>query len=509
MVIRNILRRLGEYNKDLSKDEKYSNRLRMVRKKKNKRASKYSLDKETDLTHFGKKIGDMSKTELRQANTGSGDEADAPFSYDSLIAQSKERRTEARRQKMEAEAELVDLDESFKGMLGQLERRDIDRDKMENGKTSGEDDLAFLARSFQMDNIKKAMAGDRTITAAEKEDKHKQLVSQSIKSREAAGDHHYSEDEEDSSFGEEVLVESDNEIPASSEHQSPGLTGQLFGLIRKLIESPSSIQDNRTKLIELARSTPGAEVDEYFKEYLFCDSPKNLLVLLKIVTVLFPLDHLRHAIAVPALKLLEKESAKPVAGLSHLVLLYEFLAPGAKFSPSFLALAGRLFRSSDALRSSVLSLVSLYCQLFTREALYGPIKALFPELLPMISKSAEPFIPLRLHQFKPVEVLSLEPAYHEDGEQWNGQHKELRAQKKLERQVKQDKRLTAKEMRREAIATESFHAIQKAKEKARAEQDYKRTVSKMFQAEENYKQMRTDNGKDDGRRMKSNKKRRQ
>jgi hypothetical protein len=127
----------------------------------------------------------------------------------------------------------------------------------------------------------------------------------------------------------------------------------------------------------------------------------------------------------------------------------------------------------------------------------------------MICETPEPFIPLRLHQFKPVEVLSLEPAYHEDGFQWNGQHKELRAQKKLERQVKQDKRLTAKEMRREAIATESFHAIHKAKEKARAEQDYKRTVSKMFQAEENYKQMRTDNGKDDGRRMKSNKKRRQ
>jgi len=87
----------------------------------NKRASKFSLEKETELTHFGKRINEMSKTELRSAYIGSGDEEEQPFSYDGLIANSKEERAAARRQKMEAEAELEDLDGSFMGMITKLE----------------------------------------------------------------------------------------------------------------------------------------------------------------------------------------------------------------------------------------------------------------------------------------------------------------------------------------------------------------------------------------------------
>jgi hypothetical protein len=107
-----------------------------------------------------------------------------------------------------------------------------------------------------------------------------------------------------------------------------------------------------------------------------------------------------------------------------------------------------------------------------------------------------------------VEVLSLEPAFHEDGEQWNGQNREMRESKKLDRKVKQEKRITAKEMRREAAANEAFFAIEKQKDRAKVEHARKRTVAKMQEAEENFKLTKTDNGKVDSRKMKSNKKRR-
>ena len=72
----------------------------MVRKKQNKRASKYSLDKETDLTHFGRKIAEMDKSDLRDAYIGMEDEEDdKPFSYDTLIAKSKEERAVLQRPK--------------------------------------------------------------------------------------------------------------------------------------------------------------------------------------------------------------------------------------------------------------------------------------------------------------------------------------------------------------------------------------------------------------------------
>jgi hypothetical protein len=494
---------LGEYNKKLSQDEKYSHRLKMVRKKQNKRASKYSLDTETTLTHFGKKINDMSKSELRQAFVGSGDEAEStPFSYDALIANSKEQRAVARRQKMEAEAELEDLDGSFQAMFTKLERRDIDKDKLENSRTDGEDDLAFLARTFQMDNIKKAMAGDRTVTEAEKDAQVREMVQKSSYERAQAAEHNNDEDVEEndvieSDQGDEVVPESTT-TPSSD----------LFSQVRSCVLNPALIPLKREKLIELARSTSCGDIDTFFKNELFDVSDNPNLVLFKIISVLFPLDHIRHSIAVPALKILETLSLRGDATLCHLIVLYEFLIPGSKYSPAFLQLAGRLYKT-ESIRDEVLRLVSGFCERFTREALYGPIQHFFPELLSMMAADDTPFVPLRLHKFKPVEVLSLEPAFHENGEEWNGEHKELRAKKKLEKQFKQEKRITAKEMRREALSTEAFHAIQKRKEKEKSEAEHKRMVSKMFQAEENYRQMRTDNGKDDGRRMKSNKKRRQ
>ena len=505
-------RRLGEYSKDLSQDEKYAHRLRMVRTKHNKRASKFSLDKEEDLTHFGKKIGEMSKTELRQAFIGSGDEADEPFSYEQLIGKSKEFRAAARRQKMEAEAELDELDDSFKTTFKQLARRDIDQDKQDNAKTTGEDDLAFLARSFQMDHIKKAVAGERSITEAEKKDQENQMLKRSEQDRRAAADDEYDEDEPLGEEGASVVESdvSDNEASDIISEETPIESG-LGGLIDSILRNPKSLPSSRSKLIELAQAGNAAEIDEIFKTQLFTPltagepiTGKQVL-LMKIVTMMFPVSHLRHSIVVPTMKLLEQLCFSEEATVCHLGLLLEFIEDAPKYSPAFLSLAGRLFRLG--FQDRVLALTSAYARQFTLESLYGPIQHLFPELLALVSPE-DAFVPLKLHHFKPVEVLTLDPAYHEDGTQWTGQHNELKEAKKIERQYKQEKKITAKEMRREAAATETYHAMEKKKEQANQETMRKRYESQMQQAEQNYRLMRTDQGKDDERKMKSNKRRR-
>lgn len=514
-------RRLGENDKSLSQEEKYTNRLKMVRKKQNKRASKYSLEQQTDLTHFGKKVEEMSKAEIRQTYVGSGDERDEePFSYDSLISKSKEMRAAARRQKMEAEAELEELDGSFKSLFSSLERRDMQKDKMLKESIDCDDDIAFLARSFQMDNIKKALAGERSITEAELKDKANQLIRKSeIEKAAAAEDQMADSDMDDRS----VILESDNDAEPLV-HNAPqklleecDSPNDFISLMRFLVKSPREIPAYTEKLVDLARSTNASEIIEFFTQEFF--NPlisrvensmcPNQLVIAKLATVLFPLDHVRHAIAVPVLKILETSCFSNAAYICHLILLAEFMRVGPKYSPAFFSLAGRLFRADVDCRETILSLSAELCAKFTRESLYGPIQYFFPELLQFIECKDEPFAPLRLHTFKPVEVLSIEPAFHQDGEEWNGQNKEIRESKKLDRKMKQEKRLTAKEMRREALATESFFAIEKQKEKAKVEHDRKRYIAKMQEAEESYKLTKTDNGKVDDRKMKSNKRRRQ
>jgi hypothetical protein len=133
------------------------------------------------------------------------------------------------------------------------------------------------------------------------------------------------------------------------------------------------------------------------------------------------------------------------------------------------------------------------------------IQVFIPDLV-SFTLGEESFVPMRLHTFKPIEVLSLEPAFHEDGEEWNGNHREIRAAKKLQQQYKKDKRLTAKEMRREASATEAYTAVQKQREKQKLEIERKRSVAKMHEAEANYHFTRTDNGKPPSQPLKKRKK---
>ena len=484
----------------------------MVRKKHNKRASKYSLDQQGDLTHFGKRIADMPKSELRQAYVGSGDERDEePFSYDSLIAKSKEFRAASRRQKMEAEAELEELDDSFKDVWTSLPRRDLGQDKMNNMIVDGEDDLAFIARSFQMENIRKAVATERRVTEAEVEEAKKVSARKLEDSRRAAlRDNEYAE--------EEVVVESDDDLGEPLETvipvlPTPSSPSSLIPLIESLLftnPTPPPLENHREQLVEFARKCDPEEMREFFINHL--QTPNNdehILSLLRIVSFLFPLDHVRHPIAVPALKVLERICAKPEAGRGHLELLCEFLTPAGKYSSVFLLLGGRLYREENISTESstaILSIVSGFCSKFSRESLEGPILHFFPELLPLLPLT--PFVPLRLHQFKPIEVLSLEPAFHEDGSQWNGEHKELRAAKKLAQEFKKDKRLTAKEMRREAGAQESFFAMERKKEQAKIAAKAKRSLAALDQAENNFRQMRTDNGQEPTKQMKDRKKRR-
>jgi hypothetical protein len=280
------------------------------------------------------------------------------------------------------------------------------------------------------------------------------------------------------------------------------------------LKNPDEIPTNRVKLVDLARSTSASEINEFFVNELFTPlastTPMNSchLLVVRIASILFPLDHLRHSIMVPALKLLETACFASTANMCHLILLADFLRAGPKYSPAFFSLAGRLYRNDPDSRDTIVSIASGICSKFTKESLFGPIQYFFPELLPLFSHNEEPFVPLRLHTFKPVEVLSLEPAFHEDGTEWNGQNKEIREAKKLDRKLKDEKRLTAKEMRREAAATESFFAIEKQKEKAKVDLARKRTIAKMQEAEDNFKLTKTDNGKVDDRKMKSNKKRR-
>ena len=489
----------------------------MVRKKQNKRASKYSLEQETDLTHFGKKIGDMTKSEIKNTYVGSGDERDEePFSYDSLISKSKELRAAARRQKMEAEAELEDLDGSFKGLFHSLERRDMDQGRMLTSALEADDDLAFLARSFQMDNIKKAMAGDRMVTEAEVQDKVSKLVRQSEMDKFAAAEDGL---EEMDNVGDGVMiVERDDSFSESVAPLMP--TGppssNLIELMHHFIKVPEDLSAaSQENLLSLTRSSSTSEITDFFVNELFtplCDGNtlmnRTHLIITKIASILFPLDHLRHSIVVPTMKLLEVACFSEKASICHLILLADFLRAGPKYSPAFFSLAGRLFRTQPESKNAILSLCGEICAKFTRESLHGPIQYFFPELLSFLGNSDDLFVPLRLHTFKPVEVLSLEPAFHEDGEQWNGQNREMRESKKLDRKVKQEKRITAKEMRREAAANEAFFAIEKQKDRAKVEHARKRTVAKMQEAEENFKLTKTDNGKVDSRKMKSNKKRR-
>ena len=474
----------------------------MVRKKHNKRASKYSLEKETDLTHFGKSIGEMSKYEIKQAYVGSGDEKDEePFSYDQLIANSKDMRAAARRQKMEAEAELDELNSTFKHMFRSLERRDIHQDKMDNGKITGEDDIAFLARSFMTENLTKAAATDRTVTQLEIADQLKTAARKSQRELSlAAGDNIYDEDEAEE-FGNETLNESYHEdspiVPASPERPS----SDLISLIDHLRTNPTDISSSREQLVELAHKTSSSDIENFFISELFNAVENKDLILMKIASIIFPLNFARHSISVPILKLLENMAISPDATLTHLVLLFEYLVAGPKYSPAFFQLAGKLYRSGH--EKQVTRLLSEYCEKFTRESLDGVLKIFIPEIVQLLPE--EDFIPMQMHTFKPVEVLCLDPAYHEDGEQWTGEHKEMRAAKKLKQQVKADKRLTAKEMRREALATESFHAIEKNKEKMANELARKRNIAKMNDAEANYKFCKTDNGQEPTKKMKSNK----
>lgn len=493
-----ISRRFGEKNNGLSEAEKFSQRLRMVRKKHNKRASKYSLDKETDLTHFGKRIADMDKGSIRDAYVGMEDEADdKPFSYDELIAKSKEERAEARRKKMEAEAELEDLDQSFRSVFTSLAHRDIDKDKMDTSHIQGEDDLAFIARSFQMENIQKAPATDRSRTDFELNTirSNAEQASSFVKAN-IAKENVFDEDDV---IQDDVIVESDDDVPTADVTTSPttpSTEAPLIQLVRSLMSRNSldiSMTDQES-LVKLAHSIPSSVLDEFFKTELF-DKPDKSLVLIKIASIIFPVGFQRHCIAVPTLKLLEQLATEPNASMVHLILLFEFLIEGPKYSASFFDLAGRLWRNSneDDVKHDVLALVSEYCCCFTRESLHGVLERYFPEI---ISSDSAKFIPLKLHQFKPVEVLSLEPAFHEDGDQWSGNHKEIREAKKLQQQFKKDKRLTAKEMRKEARATEGFAAIQKQREKEKMDLARKRTAAKLQEAEEGFRFTKTDNGKE-------------
>jgi hypothetical protein len=358
------------------------------------------------------------------------------------------------------------------------------------------------------------------MTDFEKENQKKSALDKSAAAASAiARENVYDEEDDGSVFEEDTALVDTPTVAATGSSRDLGsspedskMSSHLIPIINSIFSNPTTITLRGEELIRAAQSTPIEVIDEYFKAELFDKQPAIVgeargLILIKIASILFPVSFQRHSIVVPILKLLETIAWTERATISHLVLLFEYLIEGSKFSPSCFYLAGRLWRqeSSDK-QQDIVILVSEYCSKFTRESLYGVIEEFFPELLEMMGSSDEVFTPMKLHTFKPVEVLSLEPAFHEEGEQWNGNHKEMREAKKLQQQYKKDKRLTAKEMRREAGATEAFAAVQKQKEKQKLELERKRTVTKMHEAEANYHFTRTDNGKPPSQPLKNRKK---
>jgi len=281
---------------------------------------------------------------------------------------------------------------------------------------------------------------------------------------------------------------------------------------------------------------------------------KNL-VALELIGRLFPASDFRHVLTTPAhlllghwtLKLLDLEGTK-VGGMraveagklkiSALMLsvLYQYAAPAQRYNPAFWTLAGAVLlqvcqqlatRSEEApaekwLRKALAMVVAL-----VEEALTGlahkalklvvatAVRAPADHCVTVLAKDAkakkvvQDFVArlsswssrnklssLQLYWVKPMAIPSLEPRFHdpEDGPyNPNRENPESYERQKLKRQLKQEGRAAAKQLKRDSQFLQFVKAQERKKKKAGRAEQQKHVTRVLDESRHNFTHLKTEN----------------
>jgi len=137
-------------------------RLVRLRQKETKRS--FNLGTEQDLQHGGKSIAELADSELRESVVGSDDEEYWKDStVDDIVERGRIRKAEEKREKMEHERQLGDLDEGFGDLMSELQFRPPKAQQIRERVEP--DTYDKLLKELVYD--KKATATERTKTAEE------------------------------------------------------------------------------------------------------------------------------------------------------------------------------------------------------------------------------------------------------------------------------------------------------------------------------------------------------
>lgn len=193
-------KRLGEYNPNLSEEDKLMRRFAMERKRHHEKSALFKLDEGEDLTHYGQTLSSLEKFEksdesddevadgklgeeyTAKAHFGGGTQAEEePLGnaaksrkelLDELIAMTKKRKYDLQSEKDSAHEMTEKLDEQLKGVVGLLSLSKKGSEEKQE-KKSDVDDFDVIVRQLQFEI--KGNPTDRLKTPEEiaKEEKEK------------------------------------------------------------------------------------------------------------------------------------------------------------------------------------------------------------------------------------------------------------------------------------------------------------------------------------------------
>jgi len=478
-------KRIGEKIASISQEEKEYMRFTRERQLRanGKKNAAFNLDPKSEgLTHFGRSIDDLDKSELRGQPTSDDDGDDQPFnpdepiSYDSVIARSKEHKADRFREKERHEQELDDLDKNFTAMLPSLDFRGP---RGSHGAPEI-DDYDRLTISLANDRkAAPAVMQKSAIEVAWDEKRRLESLENARRQRELG-------DREDEETGEA--------------EETPETASDAFeSFVEFILEEKMANLKEVLPLLLTKAEAAGPRVESFFSSELldrYGEEPEpdaRALNLLRLACNLLSVTDFQNRILTPALILLSHWSLAPSAGIKQLALLFSLLAPSKRYLPCFLVLAARLIKEGS---EEAMDLLESYLELMPSETV-----AMAGDLLggcwtkPVASLEA-----LRLHAFKPMEVPALEPVFYESNR--SREDPELAQRKQLKKELAMERRATKRHLTRDAQATQAIAAQKKRKFDEVQEEAAKRVRRILDQSEEEIRKLSTTNRK---RVMKSNK----
>ncbi|XP_073680177.1 nucleolar protein 14 [Garra rufa] len=363
-----IDRRFGEYDNQITPEEKILQRFTLERQRTHDKTDMYNLNEEEELTHYGKSLAEMEKMTavidsdsdseekgllsaeltathfggggglLRKKSAGDEDEELKPKSrqelIEELIIRSKQEKRERQTQKEESQVLTDKLDQEWKSIQSLLSHKTPKAERKDEAEKPKLDQYDMMVRElgFEM----KAQPSEKLKSAEEiaREERERLQALEADRLRRMMGH----AEEESGQSSTHISADDMNDGFILSKDDRKTLAYKICSLTHMFPEAAC-------EAMQTLFSDGGRKMEETVEVKGRAPMPNlKMLVLLKITALLFPTSDFRHPVTTPAFLYISQALAKCVVfsledvcrGLILCCLALEFVSLSKKFFPELL-----------------------------------------------------------------------------------------------------------------------------------------------------------------------------